>query len=64
MAEATQKQLDDAHAMGVRDGKAGGKRNPPNPPTWSVFSSDLNRRTEIVEAYNHGYDAGKSARGR
>jgi hypothetical protein len=63
MAEATQKQLDDAHAMGVRDGKAGGKRNPANPPS-SVFGQGLHRRTQIVEAYNHGYDAAKSSSGK
>jgi hypothetical protein len=58
MAEATKKQLDDAHDMGVRDKETGGSKNPPH--KTSIFSQDLHRKEQINDAYRHGHDAAKT----
>ena len=53
MAEATKEQLEKAHDAAVRDKESGGKSVPPH--KTSLFSQDLNRKTEINKEYERAF---------
>lgn len=66
MSEATKEQLDKAHELGERDGKAKSDIDPPAPSDVATQLTDMatgnDSNSQINDSYNRGYTGGENQR--